>query len=102
MVSNTQSRGGWLLHEKIPGIRDFAKKAVSINPEDRWTLDEFISFFDNVEINNLNLGSCVPENVLKANQQMLGRPDSEVAVNEKEVERILKELAELKKEPNTK
>lgn len=91
--------GGWLLHEKIPGIRDFAKKAVSTNPEERWTLDEFISFFENIEIDSSKIGSCVPDDVLKANQQMLGRPDSEVAVSEKEVERILGELEKLKNTP---
>ncbi len=88
--------GGWLFDVDVAGVKEFMNKATSQNPEDRWSLNEFISYFDQIKINESKIGSCVPEEILKSNQEMLGRPDTEVSIDEKQVNRIIKELKALK------
>lgn len=87
---------GWLFDVNVAGAKEFMNKATSQNPEDRWSLNEFISYFDQIKIDESKIGSCVPEEILKSNQEMLGRPDTEVSIDEKQVNRIVDELNRIK------
>ena len=86
---------GWLSSEAVPGIGPVAKQAIKGNPEDRQSLAELIDFFDRLEIDSSKIGSCISEEALEANKQMIGGPDSEVLVKEREMKRVLDELVKL-------
>ena len=87
---------GWLFDVNVAGAKEFMAKATSQNPDNRWSLDEFISYFNKIEIDESKVGSCVPEEKLNANKQMIGRPDNEVSIDEKQVNRIVEELTKLR------
>ncbi len=87
----------WLAGEKVKeGFRGFMRRARSTNPDDRQSLEEFVSFFKEIEIDDSKVTSCIPDDILKSNQEMLGRPDTEISIDEKQVSRIVDELTKLK------
>lgn len=82
--------------DRIPGLRNIITRSEDDDPAKRCTLKELVDYVEGIRIKEVEIESCIPEEMLKKYRSMIGTPDSEVFVSEEQVARIADEMEKLK------